>query len=142
MVRVETPVLGVEGGDELAEPLRRHRSLAEWARELEALMLVAQVGRALEAHLLARHLLARQPYARLRLELRPRGFQRVHCGGPVGHAAIRGAHRAHEAGADVGVEQPPRREDAGALRNDHRGNVEQLGEPAGMEWTRTAEGHE
>ena len=44
VVGVEPPVLGVEGRDERVQALVRHRALAERAGQLEALMLVAQVG--------------------------------------------------------------------------------------------------
>src|SRR5207247_2506863 len=67
--------LRVEGGEERAQALVRHRPFAERAGQLEALVLVAQVGGALELDLVARDLLAVEPDLRLRFQIRPRRLE-------------------------------------------------------------------
>src|SRR5713226_4052476 len=140
VVRVETAVLAVEPREELAQVLRRERPFGGRAGQLEALVLVAEVGGALEALPVARHLLAVEPGARPRLEPGPCGLERPDVAAVRGGPALGRPDGPHERRADVGIEEPPRREHAGPQRDDDRRDVEQLGEPAGVERAGTAEG--
>src|SRR5438128_1074745 len=56
IVRVETPMLAMKRLDQRVETRTRERAIAERARQLEALVLVPEIGRALETLKVARHL--------------------------------------------------------------------------------------
>src|SRR5258705_13623750 len=99
-------MLGVERGDQLLETSRRERRITERARQLEALVLVAEIGSPLEPLTIARDLLPVEPRACLRLEPDPGGVQPRQVG--TGRAALGDSGRAHEGRADVGVEEAPR----------------------------------
>src|SRR4029077_1805881 len=118
VVAVEPPMLGVGGGDQLLQARDAESALSERAGQLEALVLVAQIRRAIEALALARYLLAVEPCAALALELAPRRLEPGHCAARLRGSTVGGPDRADEGRADVGVEQPPRREHAGPGRDD------------------------
>ena len=133
---IEPLVQRVEVGEDRRErALFVHQLRADGDRDLESLLLVAEVERVVDRRVGRRHLLLGEPGPGLVFEpgeARPDAC-RVE---PLGRADI----GLHELVLEIGLEKTERRQDAGIGGDEHGIAAEQRGERVGMERPGAAEG--